>query len=190
MVECVLCVCPAYPDTYYEISIQAHNDIGLSDMDTIIVKTARGTYVQWYTSHTKQTVRVRVVYLQPAVYGVRKTPLPAQYTSFTPGSCLPKTCGGKKGIFYFCPSPSLHIFDLVHMHLAWLFHADEQMFTQISILPWLSMKKLAGSSQQFTRQWLVYQFPDFFSKFLRNFLLKISLFCHLILCPFRLFLWY
>ena len=152
--------------------------------------SSRQPEVHMYTSHTKQTVRVRVVYLQPAVYGVRKTPFPAQYTSFTPGPCLPKTCGGKKGIFYFCPSPSLHIFDLVHMHLAWLFHADEQMFTQISILPWLSMKKLAGSSQQFTRQWLVYQFPDFFSKLLRNFLLKISLICHLILCPFRLFLRY
>jgi hypothetical protein len=32
----------AYPDTYYQVSIQAHNAIGLSDQDTIIVKTARG----------------------------------------------------------------------------------------------------------------------------------------------------
>jgi hypothetical protein len=35
-------VCSAYPDTYYQVSIQAHNAIGLSDQDTIIVKTARG----------------------------------------------------------------------------------------------------------------------------------------------------
>jgi hypothetical protein len=34
----------AYPDTYYQVTIQAHNAIGLSDEDTIIVKTARGMH--------------------------------------------------------------------------------------------------------------------------------------------------
>jgi hypothetical protein len=37
----MLC-CTDYPDTYYQISIRAHNEIGLSDEDSIIVRTAKG----------------------------------------------------------------------------------------------------------------------------------------------------
>ena len=56
-----------------------------------------------YTSHTKQTVRVRVVYLQPAVYGVRKTPLPANIRHLPQGPVYPKHVGGRREFFTFAP---------------------------------------------------------------------------------------